>query len=52
MADNPGPAILGHDPVVLGEQRRKALDTIEGTGVVNFRSSNDPALPFIKDPRS
>lgn len=51
MAEYPGPAALGHDPVVLGDQRRKVLDTIEGTGVVSFRAKGDPALPFLKDPR-
>ena len=40
-----GPAALGHDPVVGGEQRKKVLDKIEGTGAVSFR--DDPLLPFL-----
>lgn len=42
-----GPAILGHDPVVLEEQREKALDTVESVGVVSFR--DDPLLPMLPD---
>jgi hypothetical protein len=45
LGDNPGPAALGHDPVVLGDQRKAALDAVEETGVVSFR--NDPALPWL-----
>lgn len=46
LGDNPGPALLGHDPVVLGDQRKAALDAVEGTGVVSFRE--DPALPWLE----
>jgi hypothetical protein len=42
-----GPAALGHDPVVLENQRRKVLDTVEKSGVVKFR--DDPLLPFLPD---
>jgi len=42
---NPGPAALGHDPVVAGDARKKALNAIEGTGAVSFR--DDPALPWL-----
>ena len=42
-----GPAALGHEPAVGGEQRKKVLEKIEGTGVVNFRESDDPLLPFL-----
>lgn len=45
IGDNPGPAALGHDPVVAGDIRKSALDTVEQTGVVRFR--RDPALPWI-----
>jgi len=47
-ARNPGPAALGHDPVVLPEVREKAVETVESTGLVSFR--NSPALPFIENP--
>lgn len=50
-ARNPGPRALGHDPVVLPEQRKKLIDTIEKSGVVKFRRSGDPALPFVKNPK-
>lgn len=42
-----GPAALGHDPVILEEQREKVLDTVEGVGIVKFRDS--PLLPFVPD---
>lgn len=42
-----GPAALGHDPVVLEEQREQVLEKIEQTGVVDFR--DDPLLPFLPD---
>lgn len=45
IGDNPGPAALGHDPVVAGELRKSALDAVEQTGAVRFR--RDPALPWI-----
>lgn len=45
LGDNPGPAALGHDPVVAGDARKRVLDTIEGTGAVEFR--DDPALPWL-----
>lgn len=44
-----GPAALGHEPLVGGEQRKKALKKIEDVGVVNFRESDDPLLPFLPD---
>jgi hypothetical protein len=47
-ARNPGPAVLGHGPVVLPDQRKKVRDAVEGAGVVSFR--DDPALPFVKNP--
>lgn len=49
LGENPGPAALGHDPVIAGDARKKALDAVEGTGVVSFR--DEPALPWLKDPR-
>lgn len=42
-----GPAALGHDPVVLEEQREQVLEMVEETGVVSFRE--DPLLPFMPD---
>lgn len=47
VGENPGPAILGHDPVVAGDARKQALDAVESTGVVNFRDNTDPALPWL-----
>jgi hypothetical protein len=47
-ARNPGPGVLGHDPVVLPDQRKKVRDAVESTGVVSFR--DDPALPFVENP--
>lgn len=46
-ARNPGPGILGHDPVVLPDVRNKVTDTVEGTGIVEFR--DDPALPWVEN---
>jgi len=45
VGDNPGPAILGHDPLVAGDARKSLLEKIEGTGVASFR--DDPALPWL-----
>jgi hypothetical protein len=42
-----GPAALGHDPVVLKEQREKVLDTVESAGVVQFRDKE--ALPILPE---
>jgi len=47
-ARNPGPAVLGHDPVVLPGPRERVKDAVNDTGVVNFR--DDPALPFLENP--
>jgi len=47
-ARNPGPAVLGHDPVVLPGPRERVKDAVNQTGVVNFR--DDPALPFLENP--
>jgi len=44
-----GPRALGHDPLVLGEQRDKAVRKIEETGIVKFRRKGDPLLPFVPD---
>ena len=49
-AENPGPRVLGHDPVVLPDQRNKIVDKVNDVGVVRFRESGDPALPFLKNP--
>lgn len=48
-ARNPGPAVLGHDPVVLPSARKKITDAVEGTGAVEFR--DDPALPWLRNPK-
>jgi hypothetical protein len=47
-ARNPGPAVLGHDPVVLPDQRRKAKTAVESMGVVDF--PDRPLLPFVTNP--
>lgn len=47
MPNKIGPAALGHEPVVLPEQRKKVLDTVEKTGAVSFR--NSPLLPFMPE---
>ena len=45
---NPGPAVLGHDPVVAPEVREQLKDAVEGTGAVDFRET--PALPWLQNP--
>jgi len=45
IGQNPGPAVLGHDPIVVPEARETALGAVEQTGVVSFR--DDPALPWL-----
>jgi len=47
-ARNPGPDVLGHDPVFLPEARKTVTETIERSGVVEFR--DDPALPWLSNP--
>lgn len=47
-ARNPGPAVLGHDPVILPDQRRKAKRKVEDVGVVDF--PDRPMLPFVRNP--
>lgn len=42
-----GPAALGHDPVVLKEQREKVLDKIEESGAISFR--DNPMFPYFPD---
>jgi len=49
-AENPGPDVLGHDPVVAPNARRAVTDAIESVGVVEFR--DDPALPWLKNPNN
>lgn len=44
-----GPRALGHEPLVLGEQREKVVETVDSLGVVGFRDTNNPALPFLPD---
>ena len=45
VGENPGPAALGHDPLVAPDARETVLNTVEQTGVVDFR--DDPALPWL-----
>lgn len=45
LGNNPGPAALGHDPIVAGDARKRVLEAVEGTGAVEFR--DDPALPWL-----
>lgn len=45
LEDNPGPAVMGHDPIVVGDARKKALNVVENTGAVSFR--DDPAFPWL-----
>lgn len=47
-ARNPGPAILGHDPVIAPDARESVKEAVEGTGAVDFRDS--PALPWLENP--
>lgn len=42
-----GPAALGHDPVVLGDQRKRLRDRINEMGVVNLRE--DPLIPPLNE---
>jgi hypothetical protein len=46
-----GPRVLGHEPLVLGDQREQLVKTVEdnGLGLVSFRRRNDPALPALPD---
>lgn len=44
-----GPRVLGHEPLVLEEQRSKVVETIDGLGVVGIRTTDNPALPFLPD---
>lgn len=47
-ARNPGPAVLGHDPVLLSGPREAVTEAVENTGAISFR--DDPALPWLKNP--
>lgn len=42
-----GPAVLGHDPVILGEQRKEIRDRFNELGIVQFRE--DPLIPPLND---
>lgn len=46
-----GPRVLGHEPLVLEEQRNKVVEAVEqnGLGVVGIRSTREPALPILPD---
>jgi len=45
---NPGPAVLGHDPVIAPEQREAVKEAVESTGAVDF--PDRPVLPWLENP--
>lgn len=44
-----GPRALGHEPLVLGEQRENVVKAVESTGVITFRDTDNPIFPWLPD---
>jgi len=44
-----GPRALGHEPLVLPNQRERVVEAVDSVGVVGFRDTDNPALPFLPD---